>query len=99
MALNGGGPVDREVWKADDSNRDRALEVLRFLYRDDHSKIMAEYAAHRDLCEYNRIAQYPLTDTAYQLAFISTKISYGLFLADHQILNLLGSELVILPAI
>jgi hypothetical protein len=33
------------------------------------------------------------------LAWISTNISYGLFLADHTILNIVESELVILPAI
>lgn len=32
-------------------------------------------------------------------AMVSTEISYGLFLADHQILDLLESELLILPAI
>ncbi|KAF2226978.1 hypothetical protein BDZ85DRAFT_191086, partial [Elsinoe ampelina] len=31
--------------------------------------------------------------------WISTNISYGLFLADHQVLNIMESELVILPAI
>jgi hypothetical protein len=35
----------------------------------------------------------------WHAAFISTEISYGLFLADHSIINLVESELVILPAI
>jgi hypothetical protein len=34
-----------------------------------------------------------------QSEWISIEISYGPFLADHQILNLAESELVILPAI
>ena len=43
----------REGWKLDDANRERGLAVLRFIYRDDHAKIMDKYAAHRDLrtCE------------------------------------------------
>ena len=32
-------------------------------------------------------------------AWISTDISYGLFLADHRILDILESQMVILPAI
>lgn len=33
------------------------------------------------------------------LAWLSTDISYGLFLADHSVLNISESELVILPSI
>ena len=39
------------------------------------------------------------SDWVIIIAFISNEISYGLFLSDHQILDLLESELVILPAI
>ncbi|MCJ1476133.1 hypothetical protein MMC13_004798 [Lambiella insularis] len=71
----------REGWQADEANKKRGVDVLDFLYQEDQPKIMAKYAAHRDL------------------RFISDEISYGLFLSDHQILDLAESELVILPAI
>ena len=46
----------------------------------------------------SNLSENALTQT-WHAAFISTEISYGLFLADHSILDLAESELVILPAI
>ncbi|PGH16489.1 hypothetical protein AJ80_05174 [Polytolypa hystricis UAMH7299] len=39
------------------------------------------------------------TEGVLALAWISTDISYGIFLADHKVLDVVESELVILPAI
>lgn len=60
---------------------------------------------HRSVLTKTFVSTFPLTnDFSFQaylghLAWISTDISYGLFLADHSVLDIAESELVILPAI
>ena len=60
---------------------------------------MSLFDAHRDIRKRQVSRGKCDVVNRYATAFVSTDISYGLFLSDHQILDLPESELVILPAI
>jgi hypothetical protein len=89
----------RKDWKADEANHKRGLSVLEMLYRDDNDKIWESFGSHKDIRECLAILRCLSLGLTHQVAWLSTNISYGLFLADHNILDIVESELVILPAI
>lgn len=53
----------RKGWQPDRANEERGLRVLRFLYQDDHAKIMDRFHAHADLREYRLcfVNPHPMT--------------------------------------
>ncbi|KAI4641758.1 hypothetical protein J4E93_007856 [Alternaria ventricosa] len=89
----------RKDWKADEANHKRGLEVLETLYGDENEKIWASFGSHKDIREYLATPLLSIFGLMRHVAWLSTDISYGLFLADHNTLNIIESELAILPAI
>ena len=59
----------------------------------------ASFGSHKDICSWHAPLGFGIITELFHAAWISTDISYGLFLADHKILGIVESQMVILSAI
>jgi hypothetical protein len=107
--------LNSEHWSSGEANRKRGAAWLDQIYKANHASTENTLAAHKDFCKLdivinpkNPIDRGFLPTTNYSLtpppststiAWLSTEITYGLYLSDHSILDAVDTELVVLGGI